>query len=92
MLDKGLQVRDVRRAVAQTLKTRGAEKGVGAGPKTELVRAVQKQLRDLQTAQQKAAKALLDSCEDADQSRKKPTVIPRRCCAVVAGGTVTPSV
>ena len=53
MLDEGLEVRDVRRAIAQTLKAKGAEKGVGAGPKTELARAVEKQLRDLQNAQQK---------------------------------------
>ena len=42
MLDEGLEVRDVRRAIAQTLKAKGAEK-----------RAVEKQLRDLQKAQQK---------------------------------------
>ena len=34
----------VRRALAQTLKAKGAEKGVGAGPKTELARTVEKQL------------------------------------------------
>ena len=53
MLDEGLEVRDVRRALAQTMKVKGEEKGVGAGPKTELARTVEKQLRDLQTAQQK---------------------------------------
>ena len=53
MQDEGLEVRDVRRTVAQTLKAKGAETGVGAGPRTELVRSVEKQLRDMQSAQQK---------------------------------------
>ena len=39
---EGLEVRNVRRAIDQTLKAKGAEKGVGAGPKTELARAVKK--------------------------------------------------
>ena len=30
MLDEGLEARDVRRGIAQTLKAKGAEKGVGA--------------------------------------------------------------
>ena len=30
MLDEGLDVRDVRRAIAQTLKAKGAEKGKGS--------------------------------------------------------------
>ena len=47
MQDEGLEVRDVRRAIAQTLKAKGAE-GVGAGPRAELARSVEKQLRDLQ--------------------------------------------
>ena len=38
--DEWLEVRDVRRAIAQTLKAIGAETGVGAGPRTELVRSV----------------------------------------------------
>ena len=53
MLDEGLESRDVRRAIAQPLKAKGAEKGVGAGPEKELARVVEKQLRDLQNAQQK---------------------------------------
>ena len=53
MQDVGLEVRLVRRALAQTPKAKGAEKGVGAGRKTELARTVEKQLRDLQSAQQK---------------------------------------
>ena len=53
MQEKGIEVRDVRRAIAQTLKAKGAELGVGAGPKTELARSVEKQLRDLLSAQQK---------------------------------------
>ena len=53
MQEEGLEVRDVRRAIAQTLKAKGAEWRVGAGPKTELARSVEKQLRDLQSAQQK---------------------------------------
>ena len=43
MQDEGLEVRDVRRAIAQT--------GEVADPRTAL--AVEKQLRDLQSAQQK---------------------------------------
>ena len=43
MLDEVPEVRDVRRAIAQTLKAKGAEKGVGAEPKTVLARAVEKQ-------------------------------------------------
>ena len=43
----------MRRAIAQTQKAKGAETGVGAGPRTELVRTVENQLRDLQSAQQK---------------------------------------
>ena len=50
--EERLEVRDVRRAIAQTLKVKGAETGVGAGPKTELAKSVEKQLRDLQSAQQ----------------------------------------
>ena len=49
MWDGGLEVRLVRRALAQTLKAKGTEKGVGAGPKTELARTVEKQLRGLQS-------------------------------------------
>ena len=49
MQEEGLEVRDVRRAIAQTLKAKGAETGVGAGPRTELARSVEKQLRDLQS-------------------------------------------
>ena len=41
MVDEGFEARDVRRAIAQTLKAKGAEKGVGAGPKTELARVRQ---------------------------------------------------
>ena len=55
MLDEGLEVRDVRRNIAQTLKGKGGEKGE-AGPRTELARAVEKQLRDLQNAQQKSSR------------------------------------
>ena len=32
--EEGLEVRDVRRAIAQTLKAKGADTGVGAGPAT----------------------------------------------------------
>ena len=53
MQEDRLEVRDVRRAIAQPLKAKGAQKGEGAGPKTELARSVEKQLRDLQSAQQK---------------------------------------
>ena len=35
MQDEGLEVRDVRRAIAQTLKAKGAETRVGAGLRTE---------------------------------------------------------
>ena len=35
--------------------------------------------------------AKFDRCEDAGQNRKKPTVVPRRCCVAVAAGTVTPA-
>ena len=41
--EEGLEVSDVRRAIAQTLKAKGA------GPKTELARSVEEQLRDLQS-------------------------------------------
>ena len=51
--DEGIEVRDVRRAIAQTPKAKGAETEVGAGPRAELVRSVEKQLRDLQSAHQK---------------------------------------
>ena len=50
MLDEGLKVRDVRRAIAQTLKANGAE---WEQDRRGLARAVEKQLRDLQIAQQK---------------------------------------
>ena len=43
-------------------------------------------------ATQSDGQAQLDRCEDAGQNREKPTLVPRRCCAVVAAGTVTPSV
>ena len=73
MQEEGLEVRGVRRAIAQTLKAKGAEWEVGAGPKTELVRSVEKQL---------------SSRRGCWPIRKGTDSCPERCCAVDQAGAV----